>query len=660
MTQRPSTDALPAPSLTLTTERDALPAGGGRVDALVRVDVAFAGVERDRDPVTLALVIDRSGSMGGEPLDCAKRAAQQALSVLQPGDAVAIVAFDTAVEVVVPTTVVEDDLSAIHAAIDLVRVGGTTALHAGWLEGVTQALQLPTERGPARVVLLSDGCANVGLTDASAIAREVAEVRSSMGVTTSAVGLGRHFDERLMRAVADAGGGSYSFVATPSELPELFETEFAMLSALRGRTVRLAFDGADARFVHVHQGATLEDGRLALPELVAGLPRQAFVTIALDGDALPPLRLAWDDAFTGRRETVTLALDLPRLDPAALANRPVHPAILDVRRQVAFARQVRTVERHVAEGRFDRAEDALTALRTELDAWPDDAARDARLVDLDELLAASRQRDRALAGKLTHRMDYEMASGLDRDAKRSMLSVERSARAEKAAFRARAGTSKAEHPRGAVRVRDRVEHRVEVHGPYARHAIEVVEGDVTAQRVDAIVNPSNRGLFGTAGVDGAVHAKGGPELTAACRAIGGIDVGEAVVTEGYRLPATNVIHTTTLPWRGGGSGELEALRSAYANAMALARRLRLRSIALPAIGTGSFGYPHAAATDVAVDAVVTALERHGGPDLVRFVLLDPVLTRTYRAALAVRVTGTATPTTTPSPGSGPDASAAGR
>ena len=647
MTDRRTPDDLPTPILTLTTEHDALPAGGGRVDALVRLEVGFAGVERDRDPMTLALVIDRSGSMGGEPLAFAKRAAQQALTVLQPGDAVAVVAFDTGVQVVVPATVIEDDLGAIHAAIDQVGVGGTTALHAGWLEGVTQALALPNRRGPARVILLSDGCANVGLTDAAAIAQEVAEARSDMGVTTSAVGLGRHFDERLMRAVADAGGGSYSFVASPDELPELFETEFAMLSALRGRNVRLAFDGADARFVRVHQGATLEDGRLALPELVAGLPRQAFVTIAVDGDALPPLRLTWDDAFTGLREASTLALDLPALGAAALAGRPAHPTIVDARRRSAFAERVQEVEQHVAAGRFDHAANAIGNLRNELATWPDDATRSARLADLEAMLAASHRRDRALADKLTHRVRYEHEVGLDRDEKRSMLFSERAVRSEKAAYRARAGASAAEPSRRTPRLRGHVEHRVELHTPNGHHALEVLEGDVTAQAVDAIVNPSNRGLFGTAGVDGAVHAKGGPELTAACRAIGGIDIGEAVVTGGYRLPASNVIHTTTLPWRGGGSGELEALRTAYTNVMALARRLQLRSIAFPAIGTGTYAYPREAATDVAVEAVVSSLERHGGPASVCFVLQDPVLARTYRRALDAHVPGR-TPTATPS------------
>lgn len=639
MSDRPTPTDLPAPTLTLTAERGALAIGGGRVDVLIGVEVGFAGVERDRDPITLALVIDRSGSMGGAPLAFAKRAAQQALTVLQPGDAVAIVAFDSGVSVIVPTTVVEDDLGAIHDAIDGVRVGGSTALHAGWLEGVTQALALPQDRGPARVVLLSDGCANVGLADAASIAREVADARRDLGVSTSAIGLGSHFDEQLMRAVAEAGGGSYSFVASPDELPELFETEAAMLSALRGRDVRLAFEGADARFVAAHRGATLDAGRLALPELVAGLPRQAFVTIEHEGDTLPPLRLSWDDVFTGRRESATLAATLPACDAATLAARPVAPEVVDVRRQLAFAERVQTLGQLVAEQRFADAERTIGELRSDVSSWPDAAARSAQLADLEAILAASRRHDAPMARKYADRGRHELIAGELRYQRRSMLDEERAAREAKAAHRARfAANAATDRPEPRL---GQVEHRVLLDTPHGRHVIEVALGDITDQRVDAIVNPSNRGLFGTAGVDGAVHAKGGPELTAACRAIGGIQRGEAVVTPGFRLATTNVIHTTATPWAGGGSGELEALRSAYGNTLALARRLRLRSLAIPAIGTGTYGYPLDLATRVAVEMVTTALEQHGGPDLVRFVLQDRRLANLYRRELAARV-GSAT------------------
>ena len=165
----------------------------------------------------------------------------------------------------------------------------------------------------------------------------------------------------------------------------------------------------------------------------------------------------------------------------------------------------------------------------------------------------------------------------------------------------------------------------------------MVVGDVTRQAVDAIVNPTNRGLFGTAGVDGAVHRRGGPELTAACRELGGIDYGQAVVTPGFRLPAARVIHTTTPPWKGGAADELATLEAAYAACFDVARRLRLRSLALPAIGTGAYGYPPDAATEVAVRVAVRELLRSPTLELVRFVAFDRDMAARYERAVATAV-----------------------
>ena len=633
---------LPRPIVSLTPERGGAPRDGGRFDALLRVEVGLPGVERDRDAVTLALVIDRSGSMGGQPLAYAKRAAQQALAVLQPGDAVAVVAFDTHVDVVVPTTVVHDDLSAVHDAIEHIGVRGTTALHAGWVEGLTQALGAEHASGMARVVLLSDGRANVGETSPASIAADVANAFADHGVSTSAVGLGAHFDERLMSAISTAGGGTFTFVETPQQLPELFETEIASLSSLRGRSVRLAFDGAAARFVAAGGGARLEAGRLGFPDLVGGMARDALVTIELDaGAALPPLRLSWHDAFTGARETLDVTFDLPLLDATELAARPVPPTVAAAVRGRAYAHAIGRIEPLVRERRFEEADRAITALRAEVATWPADETRSEHLEDLSRLLRRSRARDHAMGAKDAHALKYHLDMDVGRAKRAAMLDGERTLRSAKAARR-QATPSAPRPPRDTdptaplgIAHPPRTVHQAEVaraNGGTTR--LEVVVGDITQQRVDAIVNPSNRGLFGTAGVDGAVHATGGPELTAACRAIGGIDHGQAVVTPGFRLPATHVIHTTTPRWRGGDAGELAALERAYAASLDAARRLRVRTLAIPAIGTGTFRYPLDQATEVAVRAVIAAVTRHEVPEVVRFVVLDEGLATRYAGALA--------------------------
>ena len=627
---------LPTPRIDLTPERGALPAGGGTVRALLRMAVDFPPSERERDPLSLALVIDRSGSMSGAPLEHAKHAATAAVTALRDGDRVAVVAYDHQVDLAVPSTAVGDDRGPIARAIAAVRPGGTTALHAGWVEGCTQVLTAPVASGLGRVVLLSDGLANVGVTDPALVAEDVARVTAD-GVTTSTIGLGRHFDEGLMRHLADAGHGSYTFVESPDQLAGLFEAELAGLSALRGRRPTLALRGHGVRVVAALGGARLpEPGAdasagapaLHLPDLIAGLPRELLLTLEVaPGARLDGVRLSWDDTFTRAAETLDVDLDVPTLPDADLARRPVIEAVASAARVADLAAEVARVERLARDERLGEAEVALVALNYAVAAWPADEARAAQLGDLGEMLEAVRERDAAMAKKRAHRALYERERGV------------RSAEVRKMAAMEQAWT----HSHKAHAAPTPAESFTLLRADGSEVRIEVTVGDITDQPVDAIVNPSNRGLFGTAGVDGAVHRRGGPELTAACREIGGIRYGQAVVTPGFRLPAGRVIHTTAHPWKGGGFGELATLEAAYAASFEIAQRLRLRSLALPAIGTGAFGYPVEAATEIAVTVALRALMQPGELALVRFVLFEPPMAELYRRVWAQAVPQAASP-----------------
>ncbi len=170
-------------------------------------------------------------------------------------------------------------------------------------------------------------------------------------------------------------------------------------------------------------------------------------------------------------------------------------------------------------------------------------------------------------------------------------------------------------------------------------AIRLVQGDITKESTDAIVNAANSTLLGGGGVDGAIHRAGGPAILAECKAIraagGQCPPGAAVVTSGGRLPARYVIHTVGPVWRGGGHGEALVLASCYRSSLRLASEKALRSVAFPSVSTGIFGYPVREAARVALGAVAAFLaEETGGPQRIRFVLFDGETYRAYEEALA--------------------------
>ena len=170
--------------------------------------------------------------------------------------------------------------------------------------------------------------------------------------------------------------------------------------------------------------------------------------------------------------------------------------------------------------------------------------------------------------------------------------------------------------------------------------IRLVQGDITKESTDAIVNAANPTLLGGGGVDGAIHRTGGPAILAECKAIrasqGECPPGEAVVTTGGRLPARYVIHTVGPVWRGGGRGEPEILASCYRISLRLAVENGVRSIAFPSISTGAYGYPVEKAAPLALSTVAAFLRMEKlAPGLVRFVLFDAGTLRTYRQALEV-------------------------
>jgi len=163
--------------------------------------------------------------------------------------------------------------------------------------------------------------------------------------------------------------------------------------------------------------------------------------------------------------------------------------------------------------------------------------------------------------------------------------------------------------------------------------VVLVQGDITTETTQAIVNAANSRLAGGGGVDGAIHAAGGPSIMAECRKIGGCPTGEAVITTGGNLKAQYVIHTVGPIYRGGTHGEEKLLSSAYRKSLELASKKGIRSISFPSISTGAYAYPTRDAARVALKTVVDYLADHPEVELVRFVLFGAVDLEVYEAVL---------------------------
>ena len=162
--------------------------------------------------------------------------------------------------------------------------------------------------------------------------------------------------------------------------------------------------------------------------------------------------------------------------------------------------------------------------------------------------------------------------------------------------------------------------------------IAVVLGDITQQRVDAIVNAANSALSGGGGVDGAIHDAAGPELVHASRALAPCAAGDARITPAFRLPARWVIHAVGPVWRGGQRGEDETLASAYQRSLELAVHHEARTLAFPSISTGAYQFPVDRAARIALRTVSKFLEESRLPEQVTFVCFDAATLRAYQRA----------------------------
>lgn len=164
--------------------------------------------------------------------------------------------------------------------------------------------------------------------------------------------------------------------------------------------------------------------------------------------------------------------------------------------------------------------------------------------------------------------------------------------------------------------------------------IKIVQGDITHQNVDAIVNAANERLLGGGGVDGAIHRAAGSDLLAECRTLGGCKTGDAKVTKGYRLPAKWIIHTVGPIWRGGENGEDDLLASSYRRSLEVAAQVGVRTVAFPSISTGAYNFPLDRAASIAIKTIRDFIDVTDTINDVHIVCFDARTFAAYQTAAA--------------------------
>jgi len=160
--------------------------------------------------------------------------------------------------------------------------------------------------------------------------------------------------------------------------------------------------------------------------------------------------------------------------------------------------------------------------------------------------------------------------------------------------------------------------------------VELINGDITSLDVDAIVNAANNSLLGGGGVDGAIHYAAGPELLTECEKLNGCETGKAKITRGYNLRAKHIIHTVGPIWYGGYRDETETLASCYQSSLALAKENKIKTLAIPGISTGIYGFPKDLAALIAVNETRRFLSKNSFPEKVIFVTYGEESYETYR------------------------------
>jgi Ca-activated chloride channel family protein len=302
-----------------------------RIDAPDMNETGAAGIPADRPPLNLALALDRSGSMADAgKLDYLKKAAGGIVDLLAPADVLSIVEYDDQLTLLWPAAPVGSP-ARVKDLIDGLTPRGSTDLAGGMMKAIAEA-QKAEDRGIvagnalSRVILLSDGLANHGVTDPAAIGALVRKAKGA-GVSISALGLGRDYDEDLMQAIAENGGGRYYYIENPDQIGRIFAEEMNTLFRLTAKNVRVAFEpSAEAEGAKIlgFDGAVAELGDLAVGEKRAVILRISHASQPLGVHGLGKVKISYLDVRTGERHNSDVNLSVNLTEDEGVVRRAVN------------------------------------------------------------------------------------------------------------------------------------------------------------------------------------------------------------------------------------------------------------------------------------------------------------------------------------------------
>lgn len=334
------------------------------MDFLVRITVPEVHLAGERPLLNLGLVVDRSGSMSGIKLKKAKKAAGYCVDQLLPDDLVSVVIFDDRVEVLVPPTP-GSERPNIKKALETIRSGGSTALHAAWVRGGRLVAENLEPRKINRVILLTDGLANVGETDPQVFFTQ-AEGLYQHGISTTTIGVGNDFNEDLLVGMAKAGGGNSWFVEGPEDFQRIFETEMGVLLREVCSKVRLGLEPAEGVQILdvLNDFDRTASGKYRLPNLLAGESLDVLVRVRLPGGPLgraPVFQATMGWAFQGSSEERSFQKEayIVYAPAAELEGQENHREVVKIRQLLGSARARRQAMAEIDAGELAAARKTL-------------------------------------------------------------------------------------------------------------------------------------------------------------------------------------------------------------------------------------------------------------------------------------------------------------